>query len=650
MKDPASKMPPEPNTSGPMNPFRGKVVWLLIFAVFGGLIAFNLFQNPPGAKAVTYSEIKAFVQQDKVDRVVIHHDARIDAWPTDAALEKARTKGATSLTYWRATRLPGEDTTLIPLLDEKKVKYDVREGCDEGGMIWMWLMPLLLIMFFWNVIMRRMNAPNGPSGNNPAMDFAKSRAKMYVEEETSVTFGDVAGCEEAKSELTEVVDFLKDPEHISRLGGQLPKGVLLVGPPGTGKTLLARAVAGEAGVAFFNLSGSDFVEMFVGVGAARVRDLFKQAKEHAPCIVFVDELDAIGKSRSANQMQSNDEREQTLNALLVEMDGFDTRSGVILLAATNRPEILDRALLRPGRFDRQVLVDKPDVRGREQILRVHAKKIIMSETVDLQKIAAQTPGFVGADLANVINEAALLAARLDKDAVDMADLEEAGERVVGGLEMKSRRLGDKEKNIVSYHESGHAIVAAAMQSTLHSVHKISIVSRGMAALGYMKMIPQEERHLQTKTEFEQFICIALGGRAAEQLVFGDVTNGASDDLRRVAGIARGMVTEYGMSARIGQVYHGERGGSQFLDTSFSQRNYSEETAVAIDQEVRAIVDERYQMTLAILEKNMDLLIEMAEQLKEVEVLENEPLAALLDKVQPLDPDVMANFSRDGSIL
>lgn len=645
MKDQPNPPQQEPSNES-NNPFRKRGVWLLLFAVLAGVIALNLFQTPPGAKVIPYSELKTNIADGKVERVVIHRENNIDAFPTETAREKVRAGGSSTFKYWRAQRLPEEDMGLIPLLDKQKVTYTIRTGCNEGGMIWFWIMPLLFIMFFWNMMMRRMNPV---SGGNPAMDFAKSRAKMVVEEGLNVTFDDVAGCEEAKEELNEVVEFLSDPDRISRLGGKLPKGVLLVGPPGTGKTLLARAVAGEAGVPFFNLSGSDFVEMFVGVGAARVRDLFKQAEEHAPCIVFVDELDAIGKSRSGSQIQSNDEREQTLNALLVEMDGFDSRSGVIILAATNRPEILDKALLRPGRLDRQVLVDRPDVRGREAILEVHSRKIIMSDQVDLYKVAAQTPGFVGADLANVVNEAALLAARLDKDSVEMSDFQEAIERVMAGLEKKNRRLSVKEKNIVAYHESGHAIVAGAVANA-DPVHKVSIVSRGLAALGYTLQIPVEDRYLMTKAELEDRIAILLGGRAAEKLIFGDISTGASNDLQRVTDIARGMVAEYGMSPRIGQVSHGERGGSQFLDMSFNQRAYSEETAVAIDQEVREIVDAQYKMTLAILEKNMDLLVEMSERLKEIEVLEGDELQYFMDKAQSLDPDFLRNFSRDGSVL
>jgi len=648
--------PPTEDPTGPeSSPFQGKWVWGLIFVSVVALIAITLFQRNPTAKVVPYSELKQHVSQGHVEKVVIHQDAYIDALPTEEhqkTLEATESTDKTpSLTpmkvdRWRAVRLPEEDNTLVPLLDEKKVAYEFRTGCDEGGMLWLWLMPMVLLFFFYSFILRRVSGGiDGGGPGSPAMDFAKSRAKMYVEEGTSVTFQDVAGCEEAKEELLEVVDFLREPERISRLGGQVPKGVLLVGPPGTGKTLLARAVAGEAKVPFFNLSGSDFVEMFVGVGAARVRDLFKQATEHAPCIIFVDELDAIGKSRAGNQIQTNDEREQTLNALLVEMDGFDARSGVILLAATNRPEILDRALLRPGRFDRQVLVDRPDVRGRTAILEVHARRIIMSDEVDLELVAAQTPGFVGADLANVVNEAALLGARRGKDAVEMDDFQEAIERVIAGLEKKSRRLSEKEKNIVAYHESGHAIVAAAVENA-DPVHKVSIVSRGMGALGYTLQVPIEDRYLMTRQELLDRIAILLGGRAAEQIIFGDVSTGASNDLQRVTSIARGMVTEYGMSEVIGQVQHTTRSENSFLGDALSQRPYSDETALLIDKEVRQMVDEIYAMTLFILETNIDLLHEMSERLKKDEVLDGDPLDAMLDRVLAIDKENMPE--RDGT--
>ncbi|MFU8806807.1 MAG: ATP-dependent zinc metalloprotease FtsH, partial [Bradymonadaceae bacterium] len=511
-------------------------------------------------------------------------------------------------------------------------------GCPEGGLIWLWMLPLLLLFVFWSFLLRRMNAMNvggGPGGGSPVMSFGKSRAKLYAEEGTGVTFEDVAGVDEAKDELQEIIEFLKEPHKFTRLGGKVPKGVLLVGPPGTGKTLLARAVAGEAEVPFYNLSGSDFVEMFVGVGAARVRDLFQQAQDNAPCIIFVDELDAIGKTRGGGGFQGNEEREQTLNALLVEMDGFDARSGVIILAASNRPEVLDPALMRSGRFDRQVVVDRPDKKGRRQILDVHARGVLLDADVDLDLVAAQTPGFVGADLANIINEAALLAARTGKMAVKMEDFQNAIERVIAGLEKKSRRLSEKEKNIVAYHESGHAIVAGALENA-DPVHKISIVSRGIGALGYTLQVPMEDRYLVTRLELHDKICMLLGGRAAECIVFGDVSTGASNDLQRVTDIARRMIAEYGMNDRIGNLSYGEETNPFMQQMGMSKRAYSEHTAIIIDEEVHRLVDNLFEKTLAILEKNLALLHEMSDRLKENEVLDGDELDELMERVEALD--------------
>lgn len=606
-------------------------------AILGIVIVVILTDNSKDAVKLEYSEFLNAARAGHVESVEVRELELRGKFKEGYA--KKQNKGQLA---FKTMGPIGED--LQEELVAKNITLSFAKVEDNGKwqMFSIQMVFILLLVVAFVMFMRQFQGSNGK-----AMTFGKSRAKLLNENQNKITFNDIAGIDEAKEELQEVVEFLRNPKKFTRLGGRIPKGVLLMGSPGTGKTLLARGVAGEAGVPFFSISGSDFVEMFVGVGAARVRDLFKQATEHAPCIIFVDELDAIGKSRSASQIQSNDEREQTLNALLVEMDGFDSRSGVIILAATNRPEILDPALLRPGRLDRQVLVDRPDVRGREEILKVHCRKIIMSDEVDLKHIASQTPGFVGADLANVANEAALLAARRGKDSVQTDDFQEAIERVIAGLEKKSRRLSEKEKNIVAYHESGHAIVAAAVKHA-DPVHKVSIVSRGLAALGYTLQVPVEDRYLMTKAELEDRIAILLGGRAAEQLVFGDISTGASNDLQRVTGLARGMVAEYGMSPRIGQVSHQER-NNQFLDGAFSQRSYSEETAVAIDQEVRKIVDALYRITLAILEKNMDLLREMSELIKDKEVLEGEELKQLLARTQPLDPDTLANFHRDGSI-
>lgn len=621
----------KPNTDdeGIINRRRGWIVFALVIAF---VVLLQLFNSPlvTGQKPLIYSDLKTKIAAGEVESVTLT-DSYAIARPTQDALKllQADAKdGDVKFSSWR-TQVVKDDPSLIALLESKGVKYEAQyaNGC-EGEMVITWLFPLLMLFMLWNFVFRRMNLGGGA---NPAMGFGKTNAKLNLEKATGVTFADVAGCDEAKDELEEIVHFLREPERFTRLGGKVPKGVLLVGPPGTGKTLLARAVAGEADVPFFNLSGSDFVEMFVGVGAARVRDLFVQAKAHAPCIIFVDELDAIGKSRT-NAIQANEEREQTLNALLVEMDGFEGTANVIVLAATNRPEVLDPALLRPGRFDRQVVVDRPDVKGRHHILKVHARRIVMGQEVELETIAKQTPGFVGADLANVVNEAALLAARKGKDAVENADFNEAIERVIAGLEKKSRRLNDKEKNIVAYHETGHAIVAQAIEGT-DRVQKVSIVSRGIAALGYTLQIPEEDRYLMTRNELLAKICGLLGGRAAEQIVFEDISTGASNDLQRVTDMARRIVADFGMSDVLGNVSYGD--GEGYLGPmGVSSRKFSEKTAVAIDDEVQKIVAAMYERTLAILRANQDLLVEMSERLKEVEVLEGKELEEILGRVKP----------------
>ena len=464
------------------------------------------------------------------------------------------------------------------------------------------------------------------------MSLGKNKAKIYMENDVQISFDDAAGVDEAKQELVEVIDFLKEPERFTRVGGQIPRGILLVGPPGTGKTLLAKAVAGESKVPFFSLSGSEFVEMFVGLGAARVRDLFKQAKENAPCIVFVDELDALGKARGVGTMGGHDEREQTLNQLLVELDGFDPNMGVILMAATNRPEILDPALLRPGRFDRQILVDRPDKIGRRDILKVHLKKITVEQDLDVDVLAGMTSGMVGADLANLVNEAALLSVRRNKSVVGMAEFAEAVERVVAGLEKKNRLINPKEKEIVAYHELGHAIVAMALPET-DPVQKISIVPRGIAALGYTMQVPTEDRFLMRRTELLNRIATLLGGRAAEEIIFDDISTGAHNDLSRATDIARSMVKEYGMSRNLGQVYFAhEKKGQFLLPTQERGGDYSEMTAHLIDKEIRQIIDEQYERVLDILKSNRKLLEETAESLLKSETIEGDELAALAKAV------------------
>jgi cell division protease FtsH len=532
--------------------------------------------------------------------------------------------------------IPLYDPQLPERLQKKGVLFEAAPAPSPNWIstILAWVIPPLILVFAMQFILYR-------GEDKHSLAFGKSKAKMYVEGESEkITFIDIAGAEEAKTELVEIVEFLKNPERFHKIGARIPKGVLLVGPPGTGKTLLAKAVAGEAQVTFFSISASEFVELFVGTGAARVRDLFVQAKEQAPCIIFIDELDAIGKSRSGGQSSSgsNDEREQTLNQLLTEMDGFNASdSTVIVLAATNRPETLDPALLRPGRFDRQVLVDRPDLAGRLAILEIYAKKIQLEEGVELKSIATQTPGFAGADLANLVNEAALLAARNQREKVILKDFQEAIERVIAGLEKKSRVLSEQEKKIVAYHEVGHAVIGAVMPGG-GKVSKISIVPRGLSALGYTLKLPTEDRFLMTEIEFRQQIAMLLGGRAAEALVFQSVTNGASDDLQRATDIAEQMVTLYGMSKALGPLAYEKRSANSFLGNGQSspRRSLSEDTGKAIDEEVKQIVEIAYEQALQILRDNRELLETMTSQLLTTEVLEGDELQSLLNQVRPLE--------------
>ena len=516
-----------------------------------------------------------------------------------------------------------EDPELVTDLEHAGINFKGEVINEWLPTVLSWVVPVVLFVLLWNFLFKRM----GPSGG--MMQIGKSKAKVYIEKKTGVSFNDVAGIDEAEEELIEVVEFLKNPQKYQRLGGHIPKGVLLVGPPGTGKTLLARAVAGEAGVPFFSISGSDFVEMFVGVGAARVRDLFSQAAQHAPSIVFIDELDALGKARGMNVLSSHDEREQTLNQLLAEMDGFDPNQNVIIMAATNRPEILDAALLRPGRFDRQVLVDRPDVKGREKILQLHAKKVKLSPTVDLGVIAAKTPGFVGADLANIVNEAALLAARQGKDAVESSDFDEAIERVIAGLQKKSRVMNPREKKTVAYHEAGHALVAELMPGA-DPVSKISIIPRGVAALGYTQQLPTEDRYLMTRSELLARIYVLLGGRVAEEMIFGDVSTGAQNDLQKATEIARTMITQFGMSERLGLVaLEGPRTPMFLPVPTQAPRDYSEETARIVDEEIKKLLVECHNKVRDALMSQRQALEELAKLLLSKEVVERPELLAIL---------------------
>jgi cell division protease FtsH len=544
----------------------------------------------------------------------------------------ARVTGWTPGTLIVVVRIPGtDDAPLLRELEAHKVEFSGRiESTLVRDLIFGWLLPIGVMAGIWIFLMRRMGG-----GPTQALTFGRSKVKIYDRKELKTTFADVAGVDEAKAELVEVVDFLRNPQKYQRLGGRIPKGVLIVGPPGSGKTLLARAVAGEADVPFFFLSGSEFVEMFVGVGAARVRDLFEQAKEKAPCIVFIDELDAIGKSRAGATgfVGGHDEREQTLNQLLVEMDGFDSSKGVIIMAATNRPEVLDAALLRAGRFDRQVVVDRPDVRGREAILHVHARHVRLAPEVSLQVIAARTPGFAGADLANILNEAALLAARKGKEAVEQSDLEEAIDRVIAGMERRSRVLSETERDIVAHHEMGHALVASSVPHA-DPVHKVTIIPRGVAALGITYQLPTEDRYILRRSELEDRIAVMLGGHAAEDLVYGELSTGAHNDLERATTLARAMVMRYGMSERLGPLTFGGEGGPGFLRRNGpgwegGEREYSEETARAIDEEVRRIVDQTYERVRALLGAKKEVLLRAAEVLKVRETLEGDELRRLL---------------------
>jgi cell division protease FtsH len=595
---------------GPGLPFS---FWYVLVAIGFLLVIQNvLFARP--FEQLPYSDFKAALRQDRIE------DVQISTHTIRGTLRPNTGEKAPPL---RFMTVRVDDPDLVQELEAHKVKYTGQYDSDVLKTLLSWIVPLVFLFILWGFLSRRLGPGQG------VMNFGKSRARIYAERETGVTFADVAGVEEAKEELQEIIDFLRYPQKYATLGGRIPKGVLLVGPPGTGKTLLARAVAGEASVPFFSLSGSDFVEMFVGVGAARVRDLFKQAQEKAPCIVFIDELDAVGKARGINPIQQNDEREQTLNQLLAEMDGFDPRKGVIILGATNRPEILDPALLRAGRFDRQIVVGRPDLQGRLHILRLHAKKVRLATDVDLQIIAARTPGMVGSDLANVINEAALLAARYGKDAVTMDELDKAIDRVMAGPEKKSRVMAPEEKRRVAYHESGHALVAESLP-TADPVRKVTIIPHGVAALGYTQQLPTQDRYLYTKEELLDRITVMLGGRAAEEVVFHDVSTGAQDDLQRVSEMARRMITELGMSEHLGAYAVEQVRQPMFLDSGYqNSRHYSEDTARRIDTEAQTLVERMYQRARQILEMHRDKLEALAQYLLEHEVIDQASLAMLL---------------------
>lgn len=593
-------------------------VWYVLLGIWAVLIIHNLLFSLFAIETIPYSEFLELVEQGKVAEVAITQN---QIQGKLAASQDGPVAGETGKLF-RTVRVDPEISDLL-------AKYNITfKGEIEPTFfrdLLSWVVPIFLFVGIWYFIMRRI------MGQQPGfMSLGKNKAKIYMQEDLDVTFKDVAGVDESKQEMMEIIEFLKNPGKFTRIGGMIPRGILLVGPPGTGKTMLAKAAAGESGVPFFSLSGSEFVEMFVGLGAARVRDLFDQAKQKAPCIIFIDELDALGKARGFGNMGGHDEREQTLNQLLVEMDGFDPQVGVILMAATNRPEILDPALLRPGRFDRQILVDRPDKNGREAILRVHLKKIQYDDSVDVARISAMTPGMVGADLANLVNEAALLAVRRDKEKVSMAEFEEAVERVVAGLEKKNRLINPKEREIVAYHEMGHALVAHYLPGS-DPVQKITIIPRGIAALGYTMQVPTEDRFLMKKTELLNRIATLLGGRAAEAIVFEDISTGAHNDLAKATDIARSMVREYGMSEAAGQVYYSPENQSRFLNLPGAKAapDYSEATAEIIDAEVRRILTDQYATAHGILSEKKALLEKCAAILLEKETISGEELKEII---------------------
>lgn len=598
-----------------MSPFyKNLALWLVISLMV--ILLFNMFNQPHTSRLeTTYSQFLDAVRKGEVAQVTIQGDQILGVY----------VNGNPFRTY-----VP-QDPDLMRILRERGIEIQAKPKEESPWYMTILIswFPMLLLIGVWIFFMRQMQM-----GGGKAMSFGKSRARLLSEDARKVTFKDVAGIDEAKEELQEIVEFLKDPKKFTRLGGRIPKGVLLVGAPGTGKTLLARAIAGEAGVPFFSISGSDFVEMFVGVGASRVRDLFMQGKKFAPCIIFIDEIDAVGRHRGAGLGGGHDEREQTLNQLLVEMDGFESNEGVILISATNRPDVLDPALLRPGRFDRQVVVPVPDIRGREGILAVHLRDKPLADNVDVKVLAKGTPGFSGADLENLVNEAALLAARRNKDKIEMADFEEAKDKVMMGLERKSMILSEEEKRITAYHEAGHALVARLLPGT-DPVHKVTIIPRGRA-LGLTQQLPQDERHTYPKEYLLNSIAILMGGRAAEEIVFDHQTTGASNDIERATQLARRMVCEWGMSERMGPLSFGKMDDQVFLGREIVQhhRDYSEQTAIQIDQEVRRIVEENYKKAKDLLETHRDVLEAVAAALLEKETLENQDIEKILADIRP----------------
>jgi len=587
------------------------LMFMLIYFVY---TFYNQSQPSASVEKISYTEFVKRIEKNEIEEVVI----------TDQNVTGTLKDGG----KFQTTIPPFDDPNLPKILIDHNVDVTVKPSSNSG--MWWYILSnvgsVVIIIFFWMIMMRSLSG----GGNSQVFNFGKSRARLFLENKPKITFNDVAGLEEVKEELQEEIDFLKNPRKFSALGAKIPKGVLLVGPPGCGKTLLARAVAGEAGVPFFSVSGSEFVEMFVGVGAARVRDLFEQAKKYAPCIIFIDEIDAVGRQRGAGLGGGHDEREQTLNQLLVEMDGFDPNSGIIVIAATNRPDILDPALLRPGRFDRRIVVGFPDVKEREAILKIHTKNKPLGDDINLSVLAKRTAGFTGADLENLVNEAALLAARRGKDRITMEELEESIDRVIAGPQKKSRVVSEKEKRMIAFHETGHAVVADYLPHT-DPVHRISIISRGMA-LGYTLQLPEEEKFLKTKEELLEEVSVLLGGRASEELFIGEKTTGAENDLRRATEIVRKMITEFGMSEKLGPLTFGKKGEFVFLGRDIAaEKNYSDQIAYEIDREIRSIIEKCYERAKKILKENSKAVHKVVDVLLEKETMEGEELKKILEE-------------------
>jgi len=642
--DQDNKQNPKRDPKGPMRrppiqppsgrSFRTMSIWLLV-AMAILVLGQQVFNSQQAGKEITYTEFWEAIEAGQIEEITITNRTVNGKFRDLSGSEGSRFHTYLPPLYdiELLKHLRGDDQDLTIGTGQPPVKIKAKKEQTPWGQVALTWLPFVLLIGLWFFLIRQMQG-----GGSAALKFGKSKAKMLHENTIKVTFGDVAGADEAKQELQEVIDFLRDPRKFRRLGGRIPKGVLLVGPPGTGKTLLARAVAGEANVPFFSISGSDFVEMFVGVGASRVRDLFDQGKRSAPCIIFVDELDAVGRHRGAGLGGGHDEREQTLNQLLVEMDGFDANEGVILLAATNRPDVLDPALLRPGRFDRQVVVDRPDVRGREGILKVHAKGKPMSDDVDLKIVARGTPGLSGADLENLLNEAALLAARNNQNNITMFDIEQSKDKVMMGTERRSMVIPHKEKEVTAYHESGHAIVAWFLPET-DMVHKVTVIPRGRA-LGLTHWLPKDDRHTYAKPYLEQTMAAIMGGRAAEEIIFGQITNGAANDIERVTEIAHKMVCEWGMTDKLGPIQYGKRDEMIFLGKEMSQhKNFSENTAETIDNEVNKIVTKAYQVAMDILTEKKSELEKLTEELLDKEILDRDQIGQILGSGNGHDADI-----------